>query len=192
MHIHFDNQYTSMTVEQKLNEFYAVNSIPINGGAQDKTFTLPVFGINIKLPNSKFRQQNIYMHDIHHVINHRNTSWADEGFIAGWEIAAGFWKHLPMGFISIWYAGYAMWTHAYSVFQGFRTGLNAIGIFDLGKSKTEIMRMEYEDLIKLTKKSHQKSMEFLQWIQFFFWVLVSEIAFLFPLMLILFVLLNLR
>ena len=82
-----------MTLEKLLSEFYLKNKIPKNGGIDDNTFQMKVFFINLTLPNPKFRKDLTHIHDIQHILNDCDTSWEGEGFISGWEVATGFWKH---------------------------------------------------------------------------------------------------
>ena len=178
-----------MTLEKLLTEFYITNGIPENGGIEKNTFEMKVFFINLKLPNPKFRKEVTHIHDIQHILNNCDTSWKGEGFISGWEIATGFWKHFPISIFILWAMGYSLWIHPKSVYKGFKKGLNDIGIIDLKISESDFMKMEYSQLIKITRKETVKKMGFLQWFMFLFWSLLSQILFLFLLILIVFILL---
>ncbi|MEK9530729.1 MAG: hypothetical protein VWZ86_04610 [Flavobacteriaceae bacterium] len=170
-----------MTIEQLLVEFYKENGLPFNGGVEKDTFKMEVLGLNLKLPNPKFRKDVIHIHDIQHLLNKCDTSWKGEAFIAGWEISTGFWKYFPIAIFSFWAMGYSFWLHPKAVYQGFKKGLNDVGIIDLKISKSDFMKMEFDKLVQITRK--EKTIEFgiLQWIEFFFWILISQIIFLFPL-----------
>ena len=124
-----------MKVKILLEQFYLNNGIPKNGGANDKTFLFKVFGIALKLPNPQFRRKALYIHDLQHVLNKKDTSWKGEGFIAGWEIGTGMWKHFPLSILALWAMGYSLWIYPKSVFQGFKKGLTNIGIIDMNFSK---------------------------------------------------------
>lgn len=169
-----------MILDKLLQKFYMENGIPENGGIDKDTFEMKVMGLNLKLPNPKFRKEVIHIHDIQHLLNNCNTSWKGEGFIAGWEIATGFWKYFPICVFSFWAMGYSFWLHPKSVYNGFKKGLNDIGIIELNLSKETFMKMEFRDLVQLTSKNSKTEMTFLKQIQFLFWVLVSQIIFLFP------------
>lgn len=77
--------------------------------------------------------------------------------------------------------GYSLWIYPKSVFNGFKKGLNEIGVIDLKISKSNFMKMEYSELIRITKKENATEMNALQWTKFLFWVITSQIIFLFPL-----------
>jgi hypothetical protein len=46
------------------------------------------------------------------------------------------------------------------------------------------MRMEFEELKKITKKEKSKEMRVFEWFEFIFWWIISQIVFLFPFILI--------
>lgn len=171
-----------MTIDKLLIEFYKENGIPEGGGIYKDTFEIKVLGINLKLPNPKFRKDVIHIHDIQHLLNKCDTSWKGEAFIAGWEISTGLWKNFPICFFSLWAMGYSFWLHPKAIFNGFKKGLNDIGIIDLKISKSDFMKIEFEELVKITQKEKTTEMGVLQWSQFVFWVLISQIIFLFPLL----------
>ena len=169
----------------RLIEFYKENGIPENGGIDKDTFEMKVFGVNLKLPNPQFRKDVIHIHDIQHLLNKCDTSWKGEAFITGWEISTGFWKYFPICIFSLWAMGYSFWLHPKAVFIGFKKGLNDIGIIDLKISKSDFMKMEFEELQKITKKERLTEMGIIQWIEFIFWWVISQMIFLFPLIIIL-------
>ena len=173
-----------MTIEKLLNEFYSKNGIPKDGGVDDSTFEFKAFGLKLILPNPKFRRKAVYIHDIQHVLHNCDTSWKGESFIAGWEISTGMWRYFLLSFLSLWAMGYGLWQYPKSVFLGFKKGLNNKGIIDLPVSKSELMKMEYSELIKIIKKERVTKMEGMQWAEFMGWVLLSQLVFLFPLLVI--------
>lgn len=174
-----------MTLEKLLIEFYIENGIAKNGGIDKNTFEMKVLGINLKLPNPKFRKDVIHIHDIQHLLNKCDTSWKGEGFIAGWEISTGFWKHFPICIFSLWAMGYSLWLYPKAVLNGFKKGLNNIGIIDLKINKSDFLKMDFDQLVQITKKEKFTEMGIYQWIQFLFWAFISQIIFLFPLLLLL-------
>lgn len=169
-----------MTLEKLLTKFYSANGIPENGGIEADTFEMKVFFINLKLPNPTFRKEVTHIHDIQHILNDCDTSWKGEGFISGWEVSTGFLKHFPISLFILWAMGYSLWLHPKAVYKGFKKGLNHLGIIDLGVSKSDFMKMEFERLVEITKKEPHTEMGFLQWATFLFWSFISQIVFLFP------------
>ena len=173
-----------MTLDNLLAKFYKRNGIDENGGINDDTFAIKVLDLNLKLPNPKFRKDVIHIHDIHHILNNQDTSWKGEAFIAGREISSGIWKYFPICILSLWAMGYSFWLHHKAVLKGFKKGLNDIGIIDLKISKYKLMKIEYDQLINITTKEKTIEIGITEWLQFLFWVLISQIIFLSPLILI--------
>jgi hypothetical protein len=173
-----------MTLDKLLAEFYKRNGIPENGGINEDTFEIKVLGMILTLPNPRFRKDVTHIHDIAHILNKQNTTWKGEAFIAGWEISTGFWKYFPICTFSLWAMGYSFWFQHKAVFLGFKKGLNVIGIIDLKISKPKLIKTEYSQLIKITTKEKTIKMGIVEWIQFLFWLLISQIIFLFPFILI--------
>ena len=169
-----------MTIGELLKEFYKRNGIPKDGGSDKKTFKFKTFGISLTLPNPKFRRDVLHIHDIQHILNNCDTSWKGEGYIAGWEISTGMIKHFPLGFLSLWAMGYSLWMYPRAVFNGFRKGLNNIGIIDLKINKEEFLSMSFEELQNLTQKHPNKEITYLQAIEFICWCVLSQIVLLFP------------
>ncbi|NME68218.1 hypothetical protein [Flammeovirga aprica] len=173
-----------MTLDKLLVDFYRANGIPDDGGIDDKTFDINIFGIVLTMPNPQFRKDALHIHDIQHILNDCDTSWKGEGFICGWEIATGMWKHVLLGVLSLWAMGYVLLMHPKAVLQGFKQGLNDNGVIDLKVSREGFMKMELEELKRLIHKEKKTKMSVMHWIQFVFWCIVSEVVFLFPLLLI--------
>ncbi|WP_299888465.1 hypothetical protein [uncultured Lacinutrix sp.] len=142
---------------------------------------MKAFGISLTLLNPKFRKKVIHIHDIQHILNNCDTSWKGEGFISGWEIATGMWKYFPLVFLSLWAMGYSLWLHPRAVFNGYKKGINNIGIIDLKINKSDFMKMELNQLKTITKKEKTIKMGIWQWTQFLFWSVMSQIVLFIPL-----------
>jgi len=172
-----------MKVEQLLFKYYKENGIPENGGYDKDTFEMKVFGINLTIPNPQFRKEAIHIHDIQHILNDCDTSWKGEGFISGWELSTGMWKYFPLGLLSLWAMGYSLWIHPRAVIKGFKKGVNEIGVIDLSINKSDFMKMEFNQLKTITKRTKRIEIGMWHWIQFLFWCLVSQLILLSPIIL---------
>ncbi|MCF2875274.1 MULTISPECIES: hypothetical protein [unclassified Tenacibaculum] len=169
-----------MTIAEALQGFYTKNNLLKNGGEDENTFELKFKLFTLKLPNSQFRKDIIHIHDIQHVLYNCDTTWKGEAFIAGWEIATGMWKKLPIGIISTWAMGFSLLNYPKDVYRGYKAGLKVTGIIDLNLSKEELLKLSIEDLKKRIKKEGQNKMNFTQTIYFIFWILFSLFIFSFP------------
>jgi hypothetical protein len=170
-----------MTVSQSLEEFYAKNNFPADGGESSNHFDLKFKLFTLKLPNVQFRKDVIHIHDIQHILYNCDTSWKGESFIAGWEIGSKMWKHFPIGMMSLWAMGFSLLNHPKEVFKGYRTGINSIGIIDLKIDKKNLLKLSIPILKSTIKKKKTKK---LNWFLFIFWCFSSLFFFLFPLVLL--------
>ena len=169
-----------MILADKLEQFYAENGLPEGGGATKKTFDFKVFGINLRIPNPEFRQRVVHIHDIQHVLFNQNTSWKGEAYIAGWELASGMWRHLPVGFFSLWAFGYSFWLYPKHVFKGFQKGAAQKGVIDLKISEANLLRMDERELLDLMEAGKSAPSPTLLRGQFLLWLLLSQAFFLGP------------
>lgn len=53
------------------------------------TFTLVMVGLALKFPNTKGRQADVPLHDLHHILTGFGTNWIGEAEIGAWEIRTG-------------------------------------------------------------------------------------------------------
>ncbi len=175
-----------MTISESLQQFYKENNFKDDGGENDDFFELKFKLFTIKLPNSQFRKDVIHIHDIQHVLYNCDTTWKGEAFIAGWEIATGFWKHLPVGFFSLWAMGFSLLIYPKEVLKGYKAGINTKGIVDLKMKKEALLKLTTSELKEIIKKDKTKK---LNWLQFLFWSITSVIVVLFPFLVLIFAIL---
>lgn len=169
-----------MNVSQALQEFYIANNLPKEGGVEEDWFYLDFTWFRIKLPNSAFRKKVIHIHDLQHVLYNCDVTWKGEAFIAGWEIATGMWKHLPIGMMSVWAMGYSLLLYPKEVWKGYRSGLSCIGLIELKVSKEALLRMP---ITEVRQRIHKKTPTEFSWSTFLWWCLLSIIVLCFPILL---------
>jgi hypothetical protein len=78
----------NLTVRAARDQYLADNGFT-TAGYTAPTFTLPVLGFNVHLPNPPARQAAIASHDLHHVLLGFGTDYAGEAEIGVWELRAG-------------------------------------------------------------------------------------------------------
>ena len=168
------------TLQDLLNEFYERESIP-KGGIDSKYFSIRILGVNLQLPNVDYRKKAIHIHDLQHVLNQCDTSWKGEGYIAGWELATGIWRHPLLAVVTLWTLGYCIWQFPKAVYRGYKKGLTMTGIIELKMSKEYLLALDLETLRHKTTKKFPKNIKLLQKIQFGLWVIAGVCVFLLPL-----------
>ena len=127
----------------------------------------------------------LYVHDLEHILNEQDTSWSGEMFIASWEISTGFWKNLPVIIFPLWTMGWGLWKHPASVIRGFRAGNSQRGIANLGIEKDKLLSLDLDQLRRLMEYNRNSRSPFLFYIRLICWVLISQLLFLLPLLLLL-------
>ena len=53
------------------------------------TFTLGIFGLSLRFPNTTARKRVVPLHDLHHILTGFGTDWMGEAEIGAWELRAG-------------------------------------------------------------------------------------------------------
>ena len=170
-----------MTITKALDNFYIQNNLSKDGGENDDYFYLKFKLFTIKLPNSEFRKKVVYIHDIQHVLFDCDITWKGESFIAGYEIATGMWKHLPIGFMSIWAMGFSLLNYPKEVLKGYKKGLQNKNLLDINISKDELLSLSVEEINAILLKGKPTNFNSLIYL---FWSLLAIITFLFPVILV--------
>ena len=178
-----------MTLRDYLDQFYQNNNIPPKGGLDDKTFEVPLPHFTLTLPNFGWRKRMLYIHDLEHILNLQDTSWQGEMFIASWEISTGFYKNFPIIVFPLWTMGWGLWKHPRTVFRAFRKGNSDRGIARLNLEQEELLQMELHQLQLLTLNNRQNSNRFSFYAKLIGWILISQLVFLLPLIVLVFILL---
>ena len=90
------------------------------------TYTVKVFGIPLKFPNTKAHQWATPLHDLHHVLTGCRTDWIGEAEIGAWELRAGcktfvvYWLDLSGVVIGMFLSPGRVW-RAFRAARGART-----------------------------------------------------------------------
>lgn len=53
------------------------------------TFTIGIFGLALKFPNTEAHKRAVPLHDLHHVLTGYGTNWIGEAEIGAWELRGG-------------------------------------------------------------------------------------------------------
>ena len=155
-----------MTIQQKLTNFYIQNNLDKDGGENNDWFYLHFKFFSLKLPNSQFRKDIIHIHDIEHILYNCDTTWKGEAFIAGWEIATGLWKKLPIGIMSLWAMGFSLLIHSKEVIKGYKEGLVVNGVINLDIEKEKLLQLTITQVEQLIRKEKPVPFHKLKYILF--------------------------
>ena len=173
-----------MTLRNHLELFYTNYNIPPNGGIEDAVFEVPLPYFTLTLPNFSWRKKMLYIHDLEHILNKQDTSWQGEIFIASWEISTGFFRNFPVLIFPLWTMGWGLWVNRKTVYKAFKKGHSDKGIARLQLSQDELLEMNLIDLQGLTLLKRHNRNNTLLYLKFTFWSLISQLVFLFPVLIL--------
>ncbi|MCU0450933.1 MAG: hypothetical protein MUC97_14025 [Bernardetiaceae bacterium] len=124
------------TVQQLLGEFYARNQFDDDGGAEQRLAWIKFGFFSIPLPNLASRRQNVYLHDLSHLVTGYDTSWRGESAVSAWEIGAGGWRNLYFPWVlTLWAMGLGVILYPRSTWQAFAQGLQMDNALVCGRSR---------------------------------------------------------
>jgi hypothetical protein len=170
-----------MIVADAINEFYNRNNFGDDGGVSKEWVWFKFGFISIPLPNLESRSQNIYLHDINHIISGYEANWKGESAIAGWEIASGGWGNAYFPWLlTLWAMGIGVIFYPKSTFQAFQKGLSMNNALTCRLSKQAMFSLSVDEL--KTKLQRQKTKINKQ--SYTIWALISVLLWLIPVLLI--------
>jgi hypothetical protein len=169
-----------MTVLDAINEFYNRNNFGEDGGVSKKWIWFKFGFISIPLPNLESRSQNIYLHDINHIVSGYEANWQGESAIAGWEIASGGWGNAYFPWLlTLWAMGIGVVFYPKSTFQAFQKGLSMNNALTCKLSKQEMFSLPVNELkVKFQRTNLEKNNR-----NFILWASLSVFVWIFPLLL---------
>ena len=135
------------TVGKSIEDFYQKNDFGEDGGI-NKKFAWIKFGFfSIPIPNFEGRKNNVYFHDIHHIITDNNTTWKGESAVSAWEISAGGWgKHYVAWLLTLWAMGLGILFYTKSTLIAFEKGLTMRNALTSGMTKTELSNLTISEI----------------------------------------------
>lgn len=77
-----------LTLQQARDQFFAANGFHLEDYSAP-TYTVKLFGLPIKFPNTKAHRWATPLHDLHHILTGYQTDWIGEAELAAWELRAG-------------------------------------------------------------------------------------------------------
>ncbi len=142
-----------MTTEHALSNFYNRNGYGFDGGASKKWVSIKFGPLTLPIPNFESRSQNVYLHDINHVVTGYDTTWKGESSVSGWEVASGGWGNLYYPWLlTLWALGVGVIFFPKATYQAFQAGLRMKNGLTGGLSKQEMYSLSLDELrVKLQR-----------------------------------------
>ena len=163
------------TVGESIQDFYIKNDFGEDGGINEKFAWIKFGFISFPIPNFESRKNNVYLHDIHHIITGNNTSWKGESAVSAWEIASGGWGKLYIPWLlTLWAMGLGVLFHRKTTMVAFEKGLTMRNAITSGMTKTEISNLTVAELRqKVSNQSNRNENPII-------WTILSLVIFFLP------------
>lgn len=158
-----------------IQDFYDRHDFGEDGGINEKYAWIKFGFFSIPIPNIESRRNNVYLHDVSHIVTGYDTTWKGESAVSAWEIASGGWKNLYFPWLlTLWAMGLGVLFYPSNVLRSFKLGLTMNNALTCGLSKTEIYKLSVSDLrIFLSNKPKSNKNPHL-------WMIFSFLIFLLP------------
>jgi hypothetical protein len=164
----------TQTVGQSIQDFYNKHDFGEDGGVNEKYAWIKFGFFSIPIPNLKSRSQNIYLHDVSHIVTGKDTTWKGESAVSAWEIASGGWNNLYLPWLlTLWAMGLGVLFYPTSVLKSFRQGLTMRNALTCGLTKTEIFNYSVPDFKKFLSNRPSNNKSPILWMTISFIVFVS-------------------
>ena len=163
------------TTGQAIQDFYDRHDFGEDGGVNEKYAWIKFGFISIPIPNAESRRNNVYIHDVSHIVTGHDTTWKGESAVSAWEVASGGWRNLYLPWLlTLWAMGLGVLFYPSSVLKSFRRGLTMNNALTCGLSKTEIYKLSILDLRQLLSNKPKSNKNP------YLWMLLSFLTFLTP------------
>lgn len=166
---------SSQTVGKSIQDFYNKNDFGADGGISKKLAWIKFGFFSIPIPNFQSRKNNVYLHDIHHIITENNTTWKGESAVSAWEISSGGWRKLLIPWLlTLWAMGLGILFFRKSTLTAFKKGQTMRNALTCGLTKTELSNLTVSEIReKVSNQSSGNKNAFL-------WSIISLIVFFLP------------
>lgn len=148
-----------MTVQAALQEFYKENGFSEDGGSSQKIAWLKVGKFKVPMYNFKQRREQIWKHDLNHLLTGYGTDWRGEASVSAWEVATGGYGFSPVWLLII--SGFMIGVFAYpkETFRAFVRGHFSKSHSILKVRKDGLMNMNLKELRSATDLSETKHIQ---------------------------------
>lgn len=163
------------TVREALTEYYRVHDFGENGIIKEKITWIKIGPISFPLPNSESRRNNVYLHDISHIVTENDTTLKGESSVSAWEVATGGWGNLYFPWLlSLGTMGFGALVYPGQTSEWFEKGRTMRNAFTSKLSKEELYNLTLEE-IKIKFSNHPRNTK-----SPFLWTVLSILVFLLP------------
>lgn len=166
------------TVRQSIQDFYSRHDFGEEGGVNEKYAWIKFGFFSIPLPNVAGRSQNIYLHDVSHIVTGNDTTWKGESAVSAWEVASGGWDKLYVPWLlTLWAMGLGVLFYPKTTLKSFKKGLTMRNALTCGLTKAEIFNYSVPALQKFLSDKPSNDKNPILWMTISFMVFLTPFAF---------------
>ena len=166
------------TVRQSIQEFYNRHDFGEEGGVNEKYAWIKFGFFSIPLPNVAGRSQNIYLHDVSHIVTGNDTTWKGESAVSAWEVASGGWDKLYVPWLlTLWAMGLGVLFYPTTTLKSFKKGLTMRNALTCGLTKAEIFNYSVPGLQKFLSDKPSNDKNPILWMMISFMVFLTPFVF---------------
>jgi hypothetical protein len=137
------------SLKHQLDIFYEVNGYGEEGGINNDWIWLKFKYFSLPIPNVKGRRENVWRHDMLHILLDYPPTWRGEGQVAGWVLGSGGWGKFYVAWFFCWSVfGVGFVFFPKSTFKAFVRGRNTLSPYLLGIEKEKLYQGDIEVLKK--------------------------------------------
>lgn len=154
----------NQTIGKSIQDFYQKNDFGEDGGINEKFVWIKFGFFSIPIPNVESRKNNVYFHDVHHLITNNDTTWKGESAVSAWEISSGGWdKYYVPWLLTLWAMGLGVLFFRKSTIKSFEKGLTMRNALTCGITKTEINNLTIQELRNKVSNQTKINKKFINW-----------------------------
>ena len=107
-----------LNMQEARDRFFAANGFRL-ADYSAPTYTIRLWGVPVKFPNTKAHQWATPLHDLHHILTGFQTDWIGEAEVGAWELRAGC-RTLIVYWLDAWGAAIGVFISPRRVWRAFR------------------------------------------------------------------------
>ena len=128
MGLSLPNTYSdTLPMREARDQFLAANGFRVEDYTAP-TFTIRIWGVPFKYPNTKAHRWATPLHDMHHLLTEYGTDWIGEAEMAAWELRAGC-KTLIVYWLNLWGVAIGLFISPQRVWRAWQAGRGKLSLY---------------------------------------------------------------
>ena len=153
-----ESENSSATIGRVIQDFYDKHDFGEKGGIHEKYAWIKFGFFSIPILNVAARKNNVYLHDISHIVTGYDTTWKGESAVSAWEIAAGGWANLYLPWVlTLWAMGLGVVFYPSNILSAFKRGRTMNNALTSGLSKKDMYALSVSDFKQIISNKPKRN-----------------------------------